>query len=467
MDQVLEKFHEVSLQILETTGVKFFHPEILRIVQKKGVKVIEHTAFFSPDQVMEWIKKVPATFSVYARNPAHNILLGGEKTEFAAGYGAPVMIDEKGARRPAMFSDYLNFLKLVHQCSFFNINGGILVQPIDIGSRQCFPSMLYAALTYSDKCLMGGAGGIEETNTVFDMLDIVFGKESLISTPRILTIINSTSPLQFDKDTLDTLLLFAEQGQPVIVTPATMAGTTGPITLAGTIALSNAEILAGIIVAQMLREGTPVMYGMQSTAADMKTGGIADGAPERALCVLWGARLAKAYGIPYRAGGTENDAKSLSIQSGYESMMDILVACQEKTNLIIHSAGILDSHSAMSYEKFIVDIEMLGMVKRFLQGINTDEESLAVNVIKSVGHGGEYLSHEHTMQHCRREPYVPFVGIRGPLPKGTNPDQELLCHINQRKEEMLARYCQPELPRKIFSRLKEYLASKEIRTAIF
>nr|WP_250645166.1 trimethylamine methyltransferase family protein [Candidatus Formimonas warabiya] len=219
-------------------------------------------------------------------------------------------------------------------------------------------------------------------------------------------------------------------------------------------------------VAQMLREGTPVIYGMQSTAADMRTGGIADGSPERALCVAYGARLAKKYGIPCRGGGTENDAKSLSIQSGYESMMDILVACQEKTNLIIHSAGILDSHGAMSYEKFIVDLEILGMVKRFLQGVNTDEESLAVSIIKSVGPGGEYLSNEHTMRHCRKEPYLPFVSMRGALPKGINPDQELLCIINKKKEEMLSQYCRPELPQKVCSRLKEYLASKEIGTAI-
>lgn len=466
MNKELEKIHEASLQILETTGVKFFHPEILSMVQKKGVKVNGQTAFFSPSQVQEWIKKAPSAFSVYARNPKYNILLGGEKTEFAAGYGAPAIIDHKGIRRTAKFDDYLLFLKLIQQCPFFNINGGILVQPSDISPRQGYPYMLFATLAYSDKCLMGGAGGAEEVNTVLDMLDIVFGRESLIGTPRIMAILNSTSPLQFDKDTLDTLLLFAKYGQPVIITPAVMAGTTGPITLAGTIALSNAEILAGITVAQMIREGTPVMYGMQSTAADMRTGGIADGSPERALCVAYGARLAKEYGIPSRGGGAENDAKSLSVQSGYESMMDILVACQEKTNLIIHSAGILDSHGAMSYEKFIVDIEILGMVKRFLQGVNTDEESLGVNIINSLGTEGDSLD-EHTMRLSKMETYMPFISMKGSLPNGTNPDQELLSNINKRKEEMLARYCQPELSKKVFAQLKVCLESKGLRTAIF
>lgn len=460
MNKVLEELHEASLQILEFTGVKFFHPEILRIIQKNGVKVVGQTAYFSSGDVMKWIKKVPSIFSVYARNPEHNIQLGGENTEFAAGYGAPSVIDQTGIKRRAIFDDYVTFLKMVQQSPFFNINGGILVQPSDVSPHHQFPLMLYASLLYSDKCLMGGAGGAEEANTALDMLDIVFGKESLVAKPRILAILNSTSPLQFDRDTLDILLLFAKYGQPVIITPAVMAGTTGPITLAGTIALSNAEILAGIAVAQMLREGTPVMYGMQSTSADMKTGAIANGSPERALCVAYGARLAKKYGIPYRGGGTETDAKSLSVQSGYESMMDILVACQEKTNLIIHSAGMLDSHGAISYEKFIVDLEILGMVKRLLQGVNTDEESLAVDIIKSVGPGGEYLTNEHTLQHFRNEQYLPFVSLRGALPKGITPDQALISKITKKREEMLSQYCQPKLPVEILSRIKEYLLLK-------
>ncbi|MDQ7095138.1 trimethylamine methyltransferase family protein [Desulfosporosinus sp. PR] len=466
MNQELAKIHEASLQILETTGVRFFHPQILSMLKKKGVKVNGETAFFSPSQVEEWIKKAPAVFSVYARNPQYNILLGGETTEFAAGYGAPIIIDQKGMRRKAKFDDYLNFLKLIQQCPFFNINGGILVQPADIGSRHGYPSMLFATLAYSDKCLMGGAGGAEEVNIVLDMLDIVFGRESLMTAPRILAILNSTSPLQFDKDTLDTLLLFAEYGQPVIITPAVMAGTTGPITIAGTLALSNAEILAGITVAQMIREGTPVMYGMQSTAADMRTGGIADGSPERAICVAYGARLAKEYGIPYRGGGTENDAKSLSVQSGYESMLDILVACQEQTNLIIHSAGTLDSHGAMSYEKFIVDLEILGMVKRLLQGLNTAQGSLGVKLIKSFGHGAGYSLDDQTRRLSKEETYTPFISLKGSLPEGATPEQELLNKINSKKEEMLAQYCQPELSPKVLTRLKAYLASKEIETAI-
>lgn len=461
MEQNIRTIHEASMQILEEVGVKIYHPEVLNLIKHKGVKVVGQTVFFTYKQIMEWIKKATEVFTVYARNPKYNIKFGGEQTEYAAGYGAPVIIDEKGNKRPAVLSDYINFLKLVHQCDYFKINGGILVQPSDLCAKESFPVMLYASLIYTDKCLIGGAGGAEETQAIIDMLSIVFGDQrALINEPRIMTIVNSTSPLQFDKDTLDTMLIYARYGQPMIVSAAVMAGTTGPVTIAGTIALSNAEILAGITIAQMIREGTPVMYGMQSTAADMKTGGIADGSPERALCVAYGARLARAYGLPCRGGGTENDAKSLSVQSGYESMMDMLVACQEKVNLIIHSAGTLDSHFAMSYEKFIVDMEIIGMVRRFVRGIDLNEESLAVNVIKEVGSGGEFLTSEHTMKYCRQELFIPTVSLRGPLYPGENPEEKILANIRKQKEDMLAAYYKPELDPVVQSRLIDYLETK-------
>jgi len=462
MENNLMKIHEASLRVLEETGVRFFHPEVLRIIKGNGVKVQGNIGYFSQNKIMDWIGKAPSGFKLYARNPIHDIFIGGDNIEFAPGYGAPTIIDKHGRRRPAMFQDYINFLKLVHQCPYYHINGGILVQPSDLDPRQSFPLMLYTTIKHSDKCLMAGAGGLEETERVLDMLEIVFGKDSLTSEPRIMAILNSTSPLQYDRETLDSLLLLAKHGQPVIITPAAMAGSTGPITLSGTIVQSNAEILAGIALAQMVREGTPVVYGMQSTSADMRTGGIADGSPERALCVAYGARLAKAYGLPCRGGGAETDAKSVSVQSGYESMMDLLVAGQEKMNLIIHSGGILDSHGAMSYEKFITDVEIMGMIRRFLKDIELDEESLGVDIIKSVGPGGEYLTSDHTMKHCRTEPYLPIVSARGPLLNGINPEQELFDKMEKKIDEMLKQYTSPEIPRGELSRLECYLKSHGI-----
>ncbi len=456
MNEQLAMLHKATMQVLETSGVKFYHPVILEILEMNGIKVDGEIAYFKEAQLMEWIKEAPAGFSLYARNPIYNMQIGGDSTEFVAGYGAPSIIEADGTKRIAVLSDYLKFLKLVHQCGHFKINGGILAQPSDIEADKSFPMMLYATLMYSDKCLMGGCGGKKQTEIVFDMLRMVFGDdEELLEKPRIATIINPSSPLQYDKTMLDTMLLYAEHGQPLIIAPAVMAGTTGPVTLAGTIVLSNAETLAGIAVAQMIRKGTPVLYGSASSTSDMKTASMAIGAPEGALCIAYSARLAKAYGLPCRGSGTLNDAKVVSVQSGYESMMQLLVGCQERVNFIIHSAGIMDSYSAMSFEQFIVDLEIISTVKRFMSGLEINEETLAVDVLNSVGPGGEFITHKHTLAYCRKEPWLPEISLRGAC--HGDPNEKLFSNINKKIEKMNKEYQFPAMKTSIKDNLASYI----------
>lgn len=456
MNEQLKKLHDASMQILETNGVKFYNQEILEILDQNGIKLVGDTAYFKQDQLMKWIAEAPNQFILHARNPIYDMHIGGDSIEFVAGYGAPSIINADGTKRTAVFSDYLNFLKLVHQCEHFNINGGVLVQPADIEANKSFPLMLYANLIYSDKCIMGGPGGKEQTEIVFDMLRLVFGdNEQLLEKPRIVTIINPSSPLQYDNNMLETLLLYAKQRQPVIIAPAVMAGTTGPVTLAGTIALSNAETLAGIAVAQMIRKGTPVIYGSASSTADMKTASMSIGAPESALCVAYAARLAKAYGLPCRGSGTLNDAKSVSVQSGYESMMQLLVGCQEKINFVLHSAGILDSYSSMSFEQFIVDLEIISAVKHFIKDITINKDTLALDVINSVGSGGHFIAHRHTMEYCRKEPWQPEISLRGAC-QG-DPNERLMENINKKLNKMYNSYQFPDIPSSTKENLTSYI----------
>jgi len=460
MQEDLKHIHEASMKILEEIGVKFHHPQILDLIQKKGIKVIGETAFFKRNQVMDWISKAPSFFKIHARNPKYDMLIGGDQIQYVScNSGFPWIADFKGNKRKAVLDDYLTFLKLVHETSFFNINGGVMVTPADLPPQVMYPIMLYFVLLYSDKCLFGGLGGLNESKAIMDMLRIVYGeKEELINKPRIVTIISPLSPLQFDKTMLDTLLIYGEYGQPMIVAPAVMAGTTGPVTLAGTIALSNAESLAGIVVSQMVHEGTPVIYGSASSAADMKTASISIGSPESALCAAYCARLAKAYGLPCRGGGTLNDAKSVSVQAGYEGMMVMLVAAQERMNFILHSAGALDSYGSMSFEKYIVDLEIVGMVDRFIKGIKMDQEHLALDVINQVGPGGEFLTHDHTMEFCRREHWIPEISIRGSV-REKSPNDLLWERINDKKKLMLKNYCLPEFSPEIKRQLRKYLES--------
>lgn len=458
MDEDLKQIHEASMQILERTGMKFHHSEIIELLQQKGIKVCGQTAFFTREQITDWVSKAPATFTLYARNPQYDIVVGGDNVECCPGSGSPAISESDGSKRPAMMTDYINFLKLYQQSDLYKVNGGFVVQPNDMSGKHGISLLLYATLLFSDKGIVTGTGPREAVQELMDMLGIVFGKEELPQKPRAITIVNTNTPLQFDKNMLETMMVFIEHSQPVIIAACSMAGTTAPVTLAGTIALTNAEVLAGIAVSQMLREGTPVVYGSQTTTSDMKTGSIATGSPEGALCYEYAARLAKAYGLPCRGGGSLTDAKSLSVQAGYESMLTYLATHRAGINLIFQSAGIMDGYAAMSYEKFIVDLEIIGMAKRYLAGVKVNPATLAVDVIHEVGIAGQFLTAEHTMKYCRKEPFIPAISSRGTVMG--DPTAQLLEKIKSRKNKLLETYQKPEFAQEIQQQLLKYLIDK-------
>lgn len=455
MDKDLREIHEASMTVLEQTGMKFHHPKVIEIMQQNGIRIEGQTVFFTREQVIEWVSKAPSQFKMYARNPRYDFEVGGDHVEVCPGSGSSFVCDVNGKKNAALMSDYINFLKLYHQSNYYNVNGGIVVQPTNIG-RSTIPLMLYATMVYSDKVVITGTGKTEEVEKLMDMLAIVFGgKQALSEKPRCLAIVNTNTPLQFDTNMLETMMVFNLHKQPVVIAAASMAGTTAPMTLAGTIALANAEVLAGIAVSQMINKGTPVIYGSQSTTSDMKTGSIAIGAPEGALAYHYAARLAKSYGLPCRSGGSLTDAKTLSVQAGYESMLTLFASYSAKTNLIFQSAGIMDSYNSMCYEKFIVDLEIIGMVKRYVNGVKVDADTLAVDVIAEVGIAGQFLTSDHTMKNYRKEPFLPEISLRGVVTG--DPNERLMDNIRIKKDKMLTSYCKPELSTELQNRLIDYL----------
>lgn len=460
VEESLRAIHRASMMILERTGIKIHHPEILVMLGKLGVKVSNDKVFFREDQIINWISKAPRKFTLYARNPQYDMEIGGENLEFAPGYGCPAIIESNETKRSANYDDYCTFLKLVHQSNCFKINGGLIVQPCDIDPKQFLPILIYSTMVHSDKCLMGIPGKTLEVLKMMDLAGILFGQIALLEKPRIITLINSTSPLQYDQTALETMLVCSQHNQPLIISPGPMAGATGPVTLAGNLALGNAEALAGIAISQIINEGTPVVYGLQPTTMDMKSAFISIGSPACALGMVYAARLAKLYGLPCRCGGANTDAKSVSAQSSLESMMSILSVCLEKPNFIIHSAGILDGYGAMSYEKFILDLEMISMVEFYLKGLDFSEESLAVDVINQIGIGGEFLTAQHTLENFRSASWIPELCHRGIIPKDITSNSLFHNKIMVNKEKMLMEYQTPELDSEVKAELLNYLATE-------
>lgn len=457
MEDKLEKIHETALKILQDIGINLLHPEILDIVQQKGVKVSGKRAFFRPEQVMHWVHQAPNKFTLYARNPKNNTIIGDDNVLCSPGYGSAQIIMADGNRRDALLGDYIAFAKLTHQCEDLNLNGGILAQPCDVPSDKSHLIMLYAAILHSDKCLIGMPAVGEKMQEIMDMMALLCGgKERLIQNPRILIPISILSPLQIDEMGLQSMLVTARHGQAMNISPAPAAGTTGPISLAGNLALANAETLAGIVITQMIAEGTPVLFGLQGSIADLKTGKILIGSPAFNLQGLYGACLARKYGLPSRGSGNITDANWVSVQSGYESMMSMLVAFQSNVNVIVHSAGILDTYAGMSYEKFMVDLEIIRRVKSFLHGIEISEDTLSFDVIKEVGPGGEFLTTLDTLEKVRTHTWNSELRLNEQTLDRPLNDQFLEI-VHRQLQHMLESYQKPGLDADVQNQLDQYL----------
>ncbi|MBT8370547.1 MAG: trimethylamine methyltransferase family protein, partial [Deltaproteobacteria bacterium] len=280
----VEKVHETSLRILEEIGLDFGYPPALEVLKKGGAKVDGQRVFFSPGLVDEQIKNAPAEFTIYARSPEHNVLIGGRNTVFAPGYGAPFVTDLEFGRRKATLKDFENFVKLTSASVNLDLLSGTVVEPTDVPAEIRHVQMLYASVKNSDKCFMGSTMGARAARECFQMAAIIFGsRDQLVSRPVIFGIVGALTPLKYDARMLGALMEYAKAGQPQIISSLAIAGATGPVTLAGNLALQNAEALAGIVLAQLVREGTPVIFGGVSTNAEMRNGTLSIGSPEMAI----------------------------------------------------------------------------------------------------------------------------------------------------------------------------------------
>jgi trimethylamine--corrinoid protein Co-methyltransferase len=456
----VEKVHQTSLQILEQIGMDIGYPPALEVLKKGGAKVDGQRVFFPSGLVETQIKKAPRRFMLHARNPQNNVIVGGGNTIFAPGYGAPFVTDLETGRRKATLQDFENFVKLTGASLNLDVLSGTVVEPTDVPYETRHAQMMYAAIKYSDKCFMGSTMGAEAARDCIQMAALLFGgRDQIESAPAIVSVVGPLTPLKYDERMIGALMEYAAAGQPVLIASLAIAGATGPVTLAGNLALQNAEVLAGIVLTQLIREGTPVIFGGASSNAEMRNGTLSIGSPEMAINAAATAQMARYYKLPIRSGGAVCDAKSPDAQASYESMMNLLMALVCGANFVLHSAGILESFNCMSYEKFIMDDEMCGMAKRIHRAIDVNPDTLAFDVIKAVGPGGHFLDKDHTFDHFRTEFYQPRLSDRDDFVTWqANGSPQCMVTANLRVQEILNNYEAPELPADVDKDLKAFIA---------
>ena len=410
-DQI-EAIHEASLAVLRDTGMDFLHPEAIEILRGAGAQIDGNgpRVRFDPSMIEEVITSIPSSFEMHARNPERNVSIGGSHVNFLSVGSAPNASDLDSGRRPGSFVDFSNLVKLTQHFNVLSMHAGYPVEPVDLDPSIRHLSALAEIVRQSDKIFHGYSLGRQRILDALEILRIARGvtMEQLIDEPSMHTVINTSSPLRLDGPMIEGMIEMIRHGQVVVVTPFTLSGAMAPATIAGALVQQNAEALAGLAFSQMIRPGANVMYGGFTSNVDMRSGSPAFGTPEYTRAAIAGGQLARRYGVPYRSSNA-TASNAVDAQAAYEAQMSLWGAVMGGASFVMHGAGWMEGGLVASFEKFIIDVEMLQMMSEFLQPLPFAEEDLGVAAIADVGPGGHFFGTQHTLDRYETAFYPPIV----------------------------------------------------------
>jgi trimethylamine--corrinoid protein Co-methyltransferase len=410
-DQV-EEIHLASLRVLEELGIAFMLPEALDILDAAGAEVdrASQVVRFDRGLLEESLEKAPSHFVAHARNSEHDITFGDNNINFATVASAPNASDLQGGRRPGCFRDYCDFLRLAQKLNIVHLFGGYPVEPVDLPPATRHLDCTDAFIRLSDKVFFAYSLGRERILDGIAMTRIARGvtSEQMLREPSLVTIVNSSSPLRIDGPMLEGVIEMARHNQIMVLTPFTLSGAMAPATIAGALVQQNAEALAGLAFSQIVNPGAPVIYGGFTSNVDMKSGAPAFGTPEYTRAALAGGQLARRYRLPYRSSNA-NACNVVDAQAAYESEMSLWGAVMGHAGLVLHAAGWMEGGLCASFEKMVLDAEMLQMMAEFMSPIEVNEETLGLDAMREVGHGGHFFGTKHTLDRYETAFYSPII----------------------------------------------------------
>ncbi|MGF7159008.1 trimethylamine--corrinoid protein Co-methyltransferase [Rhodoligotrophos appendicifer] len=393
--------HDASLRILENIGMRILEPRAREYFRKAGASVDEQSFMVKLDRhlVLEKLRLAPSEFLLEARNPSRNVHVGGINTFFSAVGGPAFVQDLDRGRRAGTYAEVCDFLKVIQSLNILHQEGGSPFEAMDVHEDIRHLDLHLAQITLLDKNWQPWGLGRIRAKDGLEMIAITLGidREYLTNHVVFTCIINTNSPLTLDIPMAEGLIEMARHGQAVVITPFTLAGAMSPITITGSLAQQNAEALACITLAQCVRPGAPVVYGAFTTNVDMRTGSPAFGTPEYTQAAQISGQLARFYNLPFRSSNV-TASNEVDAQAAYESQMSLWGAVMGHAHMVNHAAGWLGGGLTASFEKLILDAEMLQMMAAYLTPPVMDEESLGLNAIQEVGPGGHFFGTEHTLQ---------------------------------------------------------------------
>lgn len=402
------RIHQASLNILSEIGIKVEHMEIHRKIKDYGAEeTADHRLLLSNEIVEEAIRKSCKKYMIYARNPKYNLEVGSGKPRFLSSGGQVWIVDPlRKERRKPTINDLRHAITIGDALENINIVGAMVIpQDIPLGIRSVY---VYSELIKrSSKVVFSWIEDPKEAPFVLKMFEVISGGEDEHrKKPMTWYFCEPISPLKFRYESLEILKLFCDKGLPVTFGPMVQAGSTGPVTLAGTLALENAEILAGVTIAQILRPGTPVEYGGIPHIADMRNLNISFGSPEQTIMAIAMVQIGKSYGFPVHVNTGLTDSNIPDAQAGLEKCASMLASALAGAELFGH-LGIAGADQGASLEQLVIDNEIAGYVKRVLKGFEITEETLALDLIKERHNIGSFIGTKHTLKYMRREQWFP------------------------------------------------------------
>jgi trimethylamine--corrinoid protein Co-methyltransferase len=451
-DGDVRKIADAAFEVLERSGLKVYSATAFEAFAQAGAAVDEETRTVRlPRSLVEdAIDSNPSSITLYSRDGKHDAVLEDDRVHYGTGGTAIYVLDpDTGVRRPSTVEDVILNAKLadvLENVHVFTIN----VFPNEIQNRdEIDTNRFFHALDNTTKHVMGGVYSLDGSRKVVQMAEMIAGSaDALRRKPFVSFITLIISPFKIDAEYGEMTCYFAEKGLPVVVPTEPICGTTSPITLAGNVLTHVAETLAGIALVQSVNKGAPGICGSVGSITDLRTMDHLGGPIERAMINAAVAQMAQYFHIPlYSTGGT-SDAKAVNVQAAYESAMSSLLVAMSGANYIHDALGLMEADLTVSYEKLVLDNEILGMCQRVLRGIDVDDEALATQLIIEKGPGNDFLAEEHTVHHMREEFFVPRLANRR---KREHPDSsnDAVTRATQFVQEVRARPQESRLPQPV------------------
>ncbi len=462
-DAGLEQIEENAETILSEVGIAFQEtPEALELWSAAGAHVEGELVKFPRGLCRQIVQEsAPRSYIQHARNPARNVLVGENTTVFVPNYGSPFVTDLDDGRRYATLADFQNAVRLIYSIPNLHHSGGTVCEPVDIPVNKRHLDMVYSHLRYSDKPLMGSVTAPERAEDSIELCRIAFGGD--LGDRTVLTsLINASSPLRWDATMLGSATVYAKANQASVISPFILAGAMSPVTVAGLAAQALAEALSGMAYCQLVRPGSPVVFGTFASSMSMATGAPTFGTPEAGLAIYVMAALARRVGVPFRSGGQFTSSKYPDAQAAYESAHTLLPTVQAGVNFVLHAAGWLEGGLALSMEKLVLDGDQLGAMTVYGKGVDISANGQAMEAFLTNPPGQHFLGNAHTLANFEsafwRSDLADNNSYEQWLDEGGKTSAE---RANERWKQLLSDYRPPDLDEAVDAEMQAFVQKRK------